>query len=111
MATALTVPFSVSDQVFVNYPYPDSYYFDVQTRTVSQIKLTAAGDTAVISFTSGNSVNYTDAVPSCFTTAALAAAANITDVISRSAANCVLDATTSDASTAAQASVTLGRIG
>ena len=108
---AVSLGFEVGDTVYVNYPYPDSYYFDVQTRVVSQIKLTSAGEVGVISFTSGNSVNYTDAVPTCFTTAALAAAANITDVISRSAANCVLDATTSEASTAAQASVTLGRIG
>jgi len=108
---AVSLGFEVGDTVYVNYPYPDSYYFDVQTRVVSQIKLTGAAEVAVISFTSGNSVNYTDAVPTCFTTSALAAAANITDVISRSAANCVLDATTSEASTAAQASVTLGRIG
>jgi len=108
---AVSLAFEVGDTVYVNYPFPSSYYFDVQTKVVSQIKLTASGEVSVISFTSGTSVNYTDAVPTVFTTAALAAAANITDVISRSAANCVLDATTSEASTAAQASVTLGRIG
>ena len=108
---AISFPLEIGDTCYVNYSFPDSLFFDVQTRVISQIKFTGASEVGVISFTSGNSVNYSDASPSCFTTAALAAAANVTDVISRSAANCVLDATTSGASTAGQASTTLIRQG
>ena len=109
---AVSLAFEVGDTVYVNYPFPDSLYFDVQTRVVSEIKLTAAAEVAVISFTSGNSVNYSDASPTCYTTVVLAAAANVTNVISRSAANCVLDTgTTSVLSTASLVYVTLGRIG
>lgn len=108
---AVSLAFEVGDTVYCNYPYPDSLYFDVQTRVVSQIKLTGAGEVATISFTSGNDITYSDASPTVFTTAAAAAAANITDVISRSAANVALDTTTSIASTAGNTSTTLGRIG
>jgi hypothetical protein len=107
---AVSLGFEVGDTVYVNYPFPDSLYFDPQTRVVSQIKLTAAAEVAVISFTSGNSVNYSDASPTCYTTVILAAVANLDNVISRSAATCVLDTgSTSVASTASQTFSTLGR--
>ena len=57
---AVSLAFEVGDTVYVNYDFPDSLYFDVQTRVVSEIKLTAAAEVAVVSFTSGNSVNYSD---------------------------------------------------
>lgn len=108
---AVSLAFEVGDTVYVNYPYPDSLYFDVQTRVVSEIKLTGAAEIAVISFSSGNSVTYTDAAKTCYTTAAEAASVQVANVVSRSAANVVLDTTTSIVSTAGQTSTTLGLIG
>ena len=57
---AISLAFEVGDTVYVNEVFPSSLFFDVQTRVVSKIKLTGAGEVGVISFTSGNDVTYTD---------------------------------------------------
>ena len=111
MATALTVDYSVGDTVYVWYPFPDSLYFTATSRVVSEIKMTASGDVATVSFTSGNSVQDSDATQRVFTTEAACATDIVADVISRSAAAVALDTTTSIVSTAGNSSTTLGRIG
>jgi hypothetical protein len=88
---ALTVSYSVGDTVYVTYPFPDSLYFSAQSRVVSQIKLTAAGDVAVVSFTSGNQVQDSDATPRIYLTEALASTAIVDDIISRSASTVVAE--------------------
>ena len=108
---ALSFPAEVGDTVYVNYPVTTELYWDVQTEVVARINFSGAGEIGVISFVSGRSVSYTDAVPTVFTAQAAAAVAQLDDVISRSAANAVLDTgTTSLASTASQAFTTLGRV-
>lgn len=108
---AIAIDYSVGDTVFVSYPFPSTNYFLAQSRVVSQVKVTATGDVALVSFSNGAEVQDSNAEQTIYTTEALASAAIVTDVISRSAAACVLDATVSVASTASLASSTLGRIG
>ena len=91
MATAIALGFSVGDSVSVAYPFPSSNYFAPVTAVVTQIKFTAAGDVALVSFASGADVSHSTAAPTCYLTQALAATAINDDVISRSAATVVLE--------------------
>ena len=91
MATAITLGFSVGDTIFVSYPFPSSNYYTPQSRVVTQIKFTAAGDVALVSFATGADVQHSTAAPTCYLTQALSATAIINDVISRSAATVVLE--------------------
>ncbi len=88
---AISIAYSVGDTVYVAYPFPDSLYYTAQSRVVSQVRITATGDYAVVSFESGNDVIDSDAAPTIYTTEALASTAIVTDVISRSAATVVLE--------------------
>lgn len=109
---ALTISYSVGDTVYVRYAFPDSEYFAPATRVVSKIEVTASGDVATVSFTSGNTVIDSDATTRVYTTAALCATAIVDDVISRVDAAVVLEggATNSIASTASQPALSLGRV-
>jgi len=102
--------YGVGDTVFVTYPFPDSLYFVAQSRVISKVTVNSSTNEATVEFTNGKTI--TDGADvNVYLTEALAAAAIVTDVISRSAATVVLDATLSVSSTASQASSTLGRIG
>ena len=107
---ALGIDYEVDDVVFVAYPFPAELFFSPQSRTVTQINVKGTGDSAEVRFSDGDSVLDSNAIQTIFTTDALAAAAIVTDVIAKSAAAVALDATLSVASTAAQASTTLGRV-
>ncbi len=102
--------YEVGDTVWVAYPFPSSLAFTAQSRVVSKVDVLAASNEANVSFTDGGAV-LDGAVQTVYLTEALAAAAIVTDVIAKSAATVALDATLSVASTASQASTTLGRIG
>ena len=102
--------YGVGDTVFVTYPHPNTLAFLPQTRVVKDVKILDGANEAIVTFEDGNKVQD-GAIVTIYDTEALAAAAIVTDVIAQSAAAVVLDATTSEVSTAAQASVTLGRIG
>ena len=108
---AIAIDYEVGGTVFVAYPFPSSNYFKAVSRIVKQVNVTDTGDEAIVSFDTGANVLDSNATPTVFLTEALADAALVTDVISRSAAAVASDATTSEVSTAGQASTTLGRIG
>ncbi len=101
--------YGVGDVVFVTYPHPDTLAFLPQQRTVESVKILDGTNEAIVTFTDGEKVQD-GAVVTIYDTAALAAAAIVTDVIAKSAAAVALDATNSVASTGGQASVTLGRV-
>ena len=101
--------YGVGDAVFVTYPFPNSLAFTPQARTVEKVQILDSGNEAIVTFTDGEKVQD-GAIVTIYDTAALAAAAIVTDVIAKSAAAVVLDATNSIASTGGQASVTLGRV-
>lgn len=103
--------YAVGDTVYVAYPFPSAQYFVAQQRVVKSVDVTADPNVALVRFTNGASVQDSDATQTIYLTEALAAAAIVTDVISLSAATVALDATTSEVSTAGNASTTLGRIG
>lgn len=109
---ALTVAYSVGDTVYVAYPFPSSNYFAPVTAVVSEIKLTASGDVATVSFTGFPTVTDSDATQRVFTTEAACATAIVDDVISRVDATVVLEGgtTNSVASTAGAPALSLGRI-
>lgn len=102
--------YGVGDTVYVAYPFGNSLFFSPQTRTVKNVFIKDGDNEAGVEFTDGQRVND-GAIQTVYDTEALCAAAIITDVILRSAATAVLDATLSIVSTAGQASTTLGRIG
>ena len=110
MATAIALGFSVGDSVSVAYPFPSSNYFAPVTAVVTQIKFTAAGDVALVSFASGADVQHSTAAPTCYTTIPLAAAAIVDNVIVRVDATVNLDTgTLSGASTAGATALSLVR--
>ena len=88
---AIAIGYSVGDTVYVAYPFPDSLYHTPQERVVTQVKVTATDDYALVSFQSGNDVIDSDTTQTVYTTEALAATAIIDDVISRTAATVVLE--------------------
>ena len=108
---AIAIDYEVGETVWVAYAFPSENYFKEVSRVVKTVNVTATGDEAAVSFDSGASTVDSNATPTVFLTEALADAALVTDVISRSAAAVASDATTSEVSTAGQASTTLGRIG
>jgi len=100
---------AIGDTVWVHYRLSTNQFIPV-SRVVKNVTVNSSTNEAVVEFETGNSV--TDgAIVTVFTTQALAAAGIVTWVIAQSAAAVVLDATLSIASTASQASTTLGRIG
>ena len=113
MATSITKTFSVGDTVYVRYPYSATHSgvvsgFTPVARTVSRIDFVAASNECDVSFTDGATVRD-GAIVRVYLTQALCAAAIVTDLISVSTAVVLLDTTTSSASTASQASVSLRR--
>jgi len=101
---------AVGDTVYVHYLSSPSLQWIPQTRVVSRVDVNSSTNEATVHFVSGDAV--TDgAVVTVYTTQALCAAGMVTYIIAQSAAAVVLDTTTSAASTAGQASVTLGRVG
>lgn len=108
---AISIDYSVGDTVWVAYPFPSSNYFKAVSRIVKEVKVTATGDAALVSFETGKSVNDSDAAQTVFTTEALADTAIVDDVITRSAGAVTSDATLSGASTGGNASTTLIRQG
>jgi hypothetical protein len=109
MATAITKGFSVGDTVYVRYPYAGtSVGWTPASRVVTAIDFIAASNECVVKFSNGNDV--TDgAVQRVYTTQALCATAIVTDIISNATAACLLDPTTSGASTAGQPTTSLIR--
>ena len=111
MATALTIPFSVGDTVYVAYPFPSQNSTLPVTAVVSRINVNGAGDSAVISFTNQADVVYTDADKTVFTTQAAAAKDIVDSFITRLTPAVLLDTTTSGVSTAGLTATTLVRFG
>lgn len=107
---AIAKTYEKGDTVFVAYPFPSNNYFAAQSRVVDTVNVNDTGNEAEVTFDDGVPVQDSDAAPTIYSTAALASAAIVTDVIAQSAAAVVLDATLSVASTGSQASVTLGRV-
>jgi hypothetical protein len=107
---ALTLDYEVGDTVYVAYAFPDSLYFTPTSRVVAEIKLTASGDVATVSFTAGNASADSVAVKRLYTTEAACATFIVDDIIVRADAVANLDATTSLASTAGQPTLSLGRV-
>jgi len=100
----------VGDTVYVHYIGNSTLQWLPQTRTVADVKINSSTNEATVTFTDGSPV--TDgATVTVYTTQALCAAGMVTYIIAQSAAAVALDATTSAASTAGNASTTLGRIG
>lgn len=102
--------YGVGDTVHVTYPFPNSLAFLPQERVVKSADVISGTNEAIVTFEDGEKVQD-GAIVTIYDTAALAAAAIVTDVIAKSAASVVLDATTSEVSSAGNASTTLGRIG
>lgn len=104
--------YGIGDTVWVWYfesPL-NSIRYVAQSRVVLAVKTTTSGNEALVTFTNGDAI--TDgSTPRVFDTAALASTAIVTAVIANTAAAVALDVTTSGASTAAQASITLVRKG
>ena len=109
---AIAISYSVGDTVYVSYPFPDSLFFTPQSRIVSEVRVTATGDYATVSFESGNAVIDSDASQTVYTTEAACATAIVDDVISRVDATVVLEGgtTNSIASTASAPALSLGRV-
>ncbi len=107
---AASKTYDIGDTVFVAYPFPSSNGFTPQSRVVSDINFSGTGNDAEVKFDDGVPVQDTDAAPTVYTTEAACATAIVDDVIAKSAAAVVLDATTSEESVAAQPSTTLGRV-
>ena len=111
MATPLAIAYSVGDTVYRWYAHPHTLYFTPTVGVVSNINVTASGDVALVSFTSGENIIDSAATPRIFTTQALCAKAIIDDVIVRAAPTVLLDTTLSGASTAGLTATTLIRKG
>jgi len=99
--------FAIGDTVWVYYR-DSALQMTPQSRVVQDVKIDSSGNESTIAFTNGASVRD-GAQQNVFTTQALCATEIISDLITRSAATVVLDATLSGASTAAQAAITLIR--
>ena len=113
MATSITKTFSVGDTVYVRYPYSAvhsgvSSGFLPVSRTVTKIDFVAASNEADVYFSDGAMVRD-GAIVRCYLTQAACATAIITDIISVTTACCLLDTTTSGASTAGQPTTSLIR--
>lgn len=109
MATAITKGFSVGDTVYVRYPYSGTTVgWLPATRTVSAIDFIAASNECMVKFTDGSPV-LDGAIVRVYLTQALCATAIVTDIISNATAACLLDTTTSGASTAGQPTTSLIR--
>ena len=107
---AVSKSYGVGDTVYVHYLNSNSLQWLPVSRVVSKVTTNTSTNEAVVEFTTGESV--TDgATVTVYTTQAAAAAAMVTYIITQSAAVVALDTTTSIASTAGNASTTLGRIG
>lgn len=107
---ALGIAYEVGDAVFVAYPFPSALAFDPQARTVTSIDVVGTGDEAEVRFSNGDTVKDSTAAQTIYLTAALAATAIVDDVIVKIDASVNLDATTTVGSTAAQTSLSLGRV-
>lgn len=102
--------YGVGDTVWARYPFPHPEYWYPKQRVVKSVEILNGSNDAKVTFEGGDSVEDKASFQAIFDTEALAATAIVNDVISKSAAAVVTDATTSSASTAGQASNTLGRI-
>lgn len=107
---AISKAYAVGDTVYVWYQDNVDDFFTPIQRIVAQVRVTGDDNTAVVSFESGRDVVDSDLLQTVFTTQAACATAIIDDVIVRSAATVLLDPTLSDASTAGNATVSLGRL-
>lgn len=109
MATSITKTFSVGDTVYVRYPYSGTTVgWLPATRTVSAIDFIAASNECIVRFTDGAAVQD-GATVRVYITQAACATAIVTDIITNSTAACLLDTTTSGASTAGQPTTSLIR--
>lgn len=107
---AVSKTYGIGDTVYVHYINSTTLQWLPVSRVVSKVTTNTSTNEALVEFTTGESV--TDgAVQTVYTTQAAAAAAIVTYIITNSAACVALDTTTSIASTAGNASTTLGRIG
>jgi len=101
---------AIGDTVWVHYIGSVANQFTPVSRVVTQANINSSTNESVINFSTGDSV-IDGTVVAVYTTQALCAAGIVNWMIAQSVAVCTLDATTSAASTAAQTSTTLGRIG
>lgn len=102
MATAITKGFSVGDTVYVRYPYSGTTVgWLPATRTVAAIDFIAASNECMVRFTDGAAVQD-GATVRVYLTQVLCATAIVNDIISNATAVCLIDTTTSGASTAGQ---------
>ncbi len=105
----VTKDYGIGDTVFVAYPFPSNNYFTAQSRIVDKVDVNSSTNEAVVKFTNGEDV-VDGAVKTVYTTSPLASTAIINDVISKADTAANDDATTSLASTAAQPTLSLGRV-
>ena len=107
----VTKGYGIGDTVWVWYKEGNSTVRAVpQSRVVAGVKTNTAGNSAYVTFTNGLAVTDVSTLVTVFDTQALCATAIVTSFIAETAAAVALDVTTSAASTASLASVTLGRI-
>ena len=100
--------YGVGDTVWVHY-INTSLQFVAQSRVVAKVDINSSANNAIVHFTTGNSV--TDgSVVTVYDTQALASNGIVDWGISNLASAVTLDVETSVASTASQASITLGRV-
>lgn len=107
---AIAIDYQIGDVVFVAYPFPDSLFFNAQTRTVREVRVLDTGDDALVKFETGNDVQDSNAAQTVFTTVELASTAIIDDILTKADATANVDPTLSVVSTAGQATLSLGRI-
>lgn len=105
---AVSKTYGIGDTVFVAYPFGSSLYFTPQSRVVKQVDTITGTNEAVVNFENGEKVQ--DGVnQTIFLTSPLAAKKIVDDIIIKSATAVSFDTTTSSASTAGLASVSLRR--
>lgn len=103
--------YGVGDTVWVWYPFEETTLaWNPQSRVIGSVKILTAANLARVEFTNGAAVeDGSGAAERVFTTEALCA----TQIVDRTKANAdaaaVLDATVSEASTAGQPTIGLGR--
>lgn len=106
---AISKGYDVGDTVYVHYQDDVDDYFTPIQAVVSQVRITADANVAVVSFEGSRDVVDSDALQTVYTTQALCAAAIVNRVITATTATVLLDTTLSGASTAGLTATTLIR--
>lgn len=106
---AVSKSYGIGDTVYVHY-LNSSLQWLPRSRTIKNVDTKSSGNSAVVHFTDGDPVTDVSGAVTVYTTQVLCATGIVAWVIAQSAAAVVLDDTTSEVSTAGQASSSLGLI-